>query len=95
MPSAPHAAQPVTGTPQEAVAPDTGASAPTPGRAPNNAKARQLRPTAPDILCGNHLRRVVNGLRHVLKASYYDPKFQRPDMVEDDYYRFRNQPREY
>jgi hypothetical protein len=28
-----------------------------------------------------------------LTTGYYDPKFQRPDVVEDDYYRFRHQPR--
>jgi hypothetical protein len=30
----------------------------------------------------------------LLKAggSYHDPLFERPDLVEDDYCRFRNQP---
>ena len=28
------------------------------------------------------------------RASYYDPLFGRPDLIEDDYYRFRNQPRD-
>jgi len=23
----------------------------------------------------------------------YDPVFERPDLIEDDYYRLRNQPR--
>jgi len=34
-------------------------------------------------------------LRRMLKAraSYYDPLFERPDLIEDDYYRLRNQPR--
>jgi hypothetical protein len=27
------------------------------------------------------------------RASYYDPLFWRPDLIEDDYYRLRNQPR--
>ncbi len=27
------------------------------------------------------------------RASYYDPLFGRPDLIEDDYYRLRNQPR--
>jgi hypothetical protein len=41
------------------------------------------------------LRRVADLLRRVPKtnASYYDPLFERPDLVEDDYYRLRNQPR--
>jgi hypothetical protein len=25
-------------------------------------------------------------------GSYYDPLFSRPDLVENDYYRFRNRP---
>ena len=25
-------------------------------------------------------------------SSYYDPLFGRPDLVEDDYYRFRHHP---
>jgi len=25
-------------------------------------------------------------------AGRYDPLFEQPDLVEDDYYRFRNQP---
>ena len=28
------------------------------------------------------------------RASYYDPLFGRPDLIEDDYYRLRNQPRD-
>lgn len=27
------------------------------------------------------------------RVSYYDPLFWRPDLIEDDYYRLRNQPR--
>jgi hypothetical protein len=34
------------------------------------------------------LRRAVR-----IGCSYYDPVFELPDLVEDDYYRFRNQPR--
>jgi hypothetical protein len=26
------------------------------------------------------------------RASSYDPLFLRPDLIEDDYYRLRNQP---
>jgi hypothetical protein len=33
------------------------------------------------------LRRVSRG-----RASYDDPLFSRPDLIEDDYYRLRNQP---
>ena len=28
------------------------------------------------------------------RASYYDPLFGRPDLIEDDYYRLQNQPRD-
>ncbi len=28
------------------------------------------------------------------RASYDDPLFGRPDLIEDDYYRLRNQPRD-
>lgn len=28
------------------------------------------------------------------RASYYDPLFARPDLIEDDYRRFRNQRRD-
>jgi hypothetical protein len=43
---------------------------------------------------GDRLRRVAGLLRRVLRAdgSYCDPLFERLDLVEDDYYRFRNQP---
>jgi hypothetical protein len=44
---------------------------------------------------GNRLWRALGLLRRVPKtgASYYDPLFARPDLVEDDYRRLRNQPR--
>ncbi len=41
------------------------------------------------------LRRLA-GLLHRVPRNHgdcYDPRFERPDLVEDDYYRFRNQPR--
>jgi hypothetical protein len=40
---------------------------------------------------GRVLRRVANLLRRVpvARASYHDPLFARPDIVENDYYRFR------
>jgi hypothetical protein len=44
---------------------------------------------------GDRLRRIADLLRRTPKtrASYYDPLFERPDLIEDDYYRLRNQPR--
>src|SRR5215472_8115034 len=44
---------------------------------------------------GDRLRRVAGLLRRVLEigGSYHDPLFERSDLIEDDYYRFRNQPR--
>jgi hypothetical protein len=44
---------------------------------------------------GDRLRRVAGLLRRMPKisASYSNPLFGRPDLVEDDYYRLRNQPR--
>jgi hypothetical protein len=43
---------------------------------------------------GDLLRRVAGLLRRAPKTggSYRDPLFERPDLVENDYYRFRNQP---
>ncbi len=45
-------------------------------------------------ISGDRLWRVVGLLRRGPKtgASYYDPLFERPDLIEDDYYRLRNQP---
>lgn len=44
---------------------------------------------------GARPRRLAGQLRPVHQPgwSYYDPLFERPDLVENDYYRFRNQPR--
>jgi hypothetical protein len=44
---------------------------------------------------GGRLRRVAAPLRPALNtgASYHDPLFGRPDLVENDYYRFQHQPR--
>ncbi len=46
---------------------------------------------------GGRLRRLLGLLQLMPQAggnySYYDAKFERPDLIEDDYYRFRNQPR--
>jgi hypothetical protein len=43
----------------------------------------------------DRLRRIVGLLRrvHKTRARYYDPLFERPDLIEDDYYRLRNHPR--
>jgi hypothetical protein len=43
----------------------------------------------------DRLRRIVSLLRrvHKTRARYYDPLFERPDLIEDDYYRLRNHPR--
>jgi hypothetical protein len=40
-------------------------------------------------------RRLFGPLRRALSTggSYYDPLCELPDLVEDDYHRFRNQPR--
>ena len=69
--------------------------------------ARRAQTTLPAVACsdrpgsvraeirGDRLRRLAGLLRRVLAtgAHYYDPLFEQPDLVEDDYYRFRNQPR--
>lgn len=51
--------------------------------------------TAQAGIWSDRLRRVARLLRPSPKsrASYYDPLFERPDLIEDDYYRLRNQPR--
>ena len=43
---------------------------------------------------GDRLRHLADLLQRAPKtgAGRYDPLFERPDLVEDDYYRFRNQP---
>jgi hypothetical protein len=41
----------------------------------------------PDILAAG----LLHGM-HKIEAGYYDPRFERPGQVEDDYYRFRNLP---
>jgi hypothetical protein len=39
------------------------------------------------------LRRAAGLLRRMPGTwNYRDPLFERPDLVEDDYYRFRSQP---
>jgi hypothetical protein len=92
MPSTPLAVQPTTG--EQTVAPDPRGLAPaTPDHDASDAKARLPRRAATARTRSNHWRHAINSMRQVFKTNYYDPKFQRPDRVEDDYYRFRNQPR--
>jgi hypothetical protein len=105
MPPTPLAGNAVTGTHDQAGALDTGAPAPvTPSHGPHNARAllprraaRRAQTASPARvgIRGSRLRRVAGLLRRVPKTgpSYYDPLFERPDLVEDDYYRLRNQPR--
>jgi len=40
-----------------------------------------------------HHRRQVGRLLRLFGARYRDSLFERPDLVEDDYYRLSNQPR--
>ena len=81
MPPAPLAVDAVTGTRDLAGAPGTCTPAPV---APSHGPR-----TAP------RARRLIGLLRRAAKTggSYYDPLFARPDLVEDDYYRFRHQAR--
>jgi hypothetical protein len=39
------------------------------------------------------LRRLAILARRALESSQYDASFERPDLIEDDYFRFRRQPR--
>jgi hypothetical protein len=42
-------------------------------------------------MSGRRLRRARSLLRRAFRTgSYHDPLFERPDVVENDYYRFRN-----
>jgi hypothetical protein len=42
---------------------------------------------------GDHRRQVGRLLRRLFGIGYRDPLFEQPDLVEDDYCRFINQPR--
>ena len=67
---------------------------------------QQIQTTLPGAACsrgtgsvtvrtrGHRLRRLAGLLRRAPKTGghYHDPLFERPNVVEDDYYRFRNQP---
>jgi hypothetical protein len=92
MPSAPLAAKAVTGTKEHPVAADTHAC-------PETTKARRVppatRPTTRGSRLINRVLLLLKRLRRVDTTSYHDPHFQRLDIVEDDYYRFRNEPRGY
>jgi hypothetical protein len=50
--------------------------------------------SAPAEFPGGSLRRIAALLRPAptTRASHRDPLFERPDLIEDDYYRFRCQP---
>jgi hypothetical protein len=62
--------------------------------APRQALAPAATPEAMALLT-RHLQRITGLLMRLsrTRASYYDPLFWRPDLIEDDYYRLRNQPR--
>jgi hypothetical protein len=45
--------------------------------------------------CRKHLRYAADVIRNMFWARSYDSFIERPDIVEDDYYRFLNQPRGY
>ena len=57
---------------------------------PAGTRPEQSDSAQPDIR-GNRLRRIFGQLRREPRTqrSYSDPLFERPDMIEDDYYRFR------
>ncbi len=63
-----------------------------------DAPRQALAPAAtPETMAALTRRRQhITGLlmrRAKTRASYSDPLFMRPDLIEDDYYRLRNQPR--
>ena len=37
---------------------------------------------------------VAGIVRRASESTDYDPSFERPDQIEDDYYRLRHQPRD-
>lgn len=62
-----------------------------------DAPRQALAPAAiPETMAAlTRLQRITGLLmrRGRTRASYNDPLFMRPDLIEDDYYRLRNQPR--
>ena len=63
--------------------------------APPAAARSDTSGTAPAEISGGRLRRIAGLLRPVPKTrgSRHDPLFERPGLIEDDYYRLRHQPR--
>ena len=61
---------------------------------PATAGAERIGSASAEIR-GRRLPRIAGLLRPMPKTSVgdYDPVFERPDLIEDDYYRLRNQPR--
>ena len=93
MPPAPRTGNAVTGPRDQAGA---GTRTPAPVMPGSGPAASSDRPGSARAETGRGLRQRVAGLlRRVPKSggSYHDPLFERPDLVEDDYYRLRNQPR--
>jgi len=89
MPPVPLALDAVRATRDQEAAPSTRSPMPMqPGRADRAGSARLE-------TLGDRPPRLYGLLRRALRTcgSYYDAQFERPDLVEDDYYRFRNQPR--
>ena len=65
---------------------DAPQQAPAPAASPEASARAELR--------GHRLRRITSLLPRLARAraSYYDPLFERPDLIEDDYYRLWHQP---
>jgi hypothetical protein len=59
-----------------------------PGRGLRNAAPRLARPADVATTRDNQVWRAINSMWQLFKTNYYDPTFQRPDVIEDDYYRF-------
>ena len=81
----------ITATEEEAVG--VGVHPLAPGRGLSDAAPRPSRPAEVATTSANHVRRAINSMRQLFKTNYYDPTFQRPDVIEDDYFRFRHRPR--
>jgi hypothetical protein len=82
MPSVPSVLSTTSDTRDYASPPDT------------SAPAAAERPNVPAKTRDPIVRRMANRLRRALETSYYYRSFDRPDLIEDDYFRFRNQPRD-
>jgi len=89
MPPAPPTVNAVTGTRDQAGAPGRhGPAQAALGHHPGTAAPPRLGTRRDRLRC------LVASLRGALMSSggYYDPLFERPDLVEEDYYRFWNRP---